>query len=147
MINTSKCNEESKEYFAIFRFPFFHQRCFCVEVRSSPSSEFFLQNYVFSIEAGSKWEGTEEWHSKSRIMSLRWSGNESLLLEKNRWEKEGMILYTETQILKPWKEEKKKGAKWKHFQKQQGNFMPYSHKKPIHVRYVSGKDAWEKIRE
>ena len=31
---------------------------------------------VFSIEAGSKWEGTEEWHSKSRIMSLRWSGNE-----------------------------------------------------------------------
>ena len=49
-----------------------------------------LQNIlVFSIEAGSKWEGTEEWHSKSRIMSLRWSGNESL--EKNRWEKEGMI--------------------------------------------------------
>ena len=22
--------------------------------------------------------------------------------------------------------------------------MPYSHKKPIHVRYISGKDAWEK---
>ena len=26
-----------------------------------------------SIEAGSKWEGTEEWHSKSRIMSCQLS--------------------------------------------------------------------------
>ena len=38
----------------------------------------------FSIEAGSKWEGTKEWHSKSRIMSLRWSGKKA---RKNRREK------------------------------------------------------------
>ena len=73
----AKCNEESKEYFAISP-AFFHQRCFCVEAPLLQVLRVFLTKHhgVFSIEAGSKWEGTEEWHSKSRIMSLRWSGNE-----------------------------------------------------------------------